>query len=309
MTSKLFIAPVMVALLGSATIVSAQMELASINGTVRDEAGQPLEGVVVKLKDVARGREFETKTDKGGRFVRRGLQAVDYEFTVEKPGYNPIKDSLKLAAGLEKRYDFKLVKAAPEGAAEFAKGVAAFNSGDNASAAKAFEETLAKAPNLPEVRINLALAYLRLGRAPDAVAQLEKARELAPDKPSVLFQLGEAYVEMKDFDKAIASIQQGLAKQPDLKDPVALDGTVTLGAVYFARGDNDSAIAQFQKAATANPRLPAPHIGLGKAYFSKGDVNRALAEFRTVVSSSPGTPEATEAQAFIQELEKTAPKQ
>ena len=258
MTSKSLIACVVVALVGSATIASAQMELASINGTVRDEAGQPLEGVVVKLKDATRGREFETKTDKSGRFVRRGLQAVDYEFTIEKPGYNPINDKLALSAGLEKRYDFKLVKSAPEGAAEFATGVAAFNSGDNAGAAKAFEATLAKAPNLPEVRINLALAYMRLGRPADAVAQLEKARELAPDKPSVLFQLGEAYVEMKDLDKAIASIQQGLAKQPDLKDPVALDGTVTLGAVYFAKGDNDAAIVQFQKAATANPKLPAP---------------------------------------------------
>ena len=105
-------ASLMVALLGSAAIVSAQMELGAIQGTVKDEQGQPIEGVTIKLKDVDRGREVELKTDKKGTFYRRGLQAVDYEFTVGKQGYNAINDHLKLSAGLEKRYDFKLVPSA-----------------------------------------------------------------------------------------------------------------------------------------------------------------------------------------------------
>lgn len=294
----------MVALLCSAAIVSAQMELGAIQGTVKDEQGQPLEGVSIKLRDVARGREVEVKTDKNGTFYRRGLQAVDYEFIVEKAGYNPIKDHLKLSAGLEKRYDFKLVKAAPEGAEEFARGIAAFNSGDATGAAAAFEESMKKAPDLPEIRVNLALAYLRLSRTADAVAQLEKARSMAPDKPSVLFQLGEAYVEMKDYDKAITTIEEGLRKAPNPSDPIVLDGVVTLGAVYFAKGDNDKAIAQFEKVLAIKADAPAPRLGLAKAQFSKGDAARALETFKQVVSTAPGTPEAAEAEAFVKELEK-----
>src|SRR5215510_16276644 len=166
-------APLVATLLGVATPISAQMELGTIQGTVKDEAGNPIEGAVIRITDSERGRAVEVKTDKKGTFYRRGLQAVDYDFIVEKPGYNPIKDHLRVSAGLEKRYDFKLVKGAPEGAEEFAKGVAAFNKGDNAAAAAAFEVSMQKAPNLPEVRVNLALAYLRMSRTADAVAQLE----------------------------------------------------------------------------------------------------------------------------------------
>jgi len=270
----LVIAGIAAALLGSAAGASAQMELGSVQGTIKDDAGQPIEGVTVTLKDAGRGREVQVKTDKGGKFYRRGLQAGNYELIVEKAGYNPIRDSLQVSAALEKRYDFKLVKAAPEGAEEFARGVAAFNRGDNQAAAQAFEESMKKAPDLPEVRVNLALAYFRLSRTADAVAQLEKARDLAPDKPSVMFQLGEAYVDMKEYDKAVAIIEQGLSKVPNVSDPMALEGIVTLGAVYFAKGDNDKAIASFEKALAAKPDAAAPRLGVAKAISAKATSTR-----------------------------------
>lgn len=292
------------ALVFSAAVASAQIELGVLQGTVQDEAGSPLADVTIRIRDVNRGREIVVKSDKSGRFYRRSLPAVEYEMVVEKKGYQPIRDKIRVNAGVDRRLEFKLARGAPEGAEEFARGVEAFKRGDNQAAAAAFEETLKKAPNLPEVRVNLALAYFRLSRTLDAVAQLEKAAELAPDNPSVLFQLGEAYIELKDLDEAIASFEKGLAKQPSLSDPLAFDATVTLGALYFAKGRNDDAIAQFEKALGVRPDAPAPRLGLGKAYFSKGDVDAALGSFKRVVSSAPATAEATEAAAFIKELEK-----
>lgn len=288
----------------SATPASGQMELAVMQGTVKDEAGRPLEDVTFRLRDTGRGREVVIKSDKSGRFYRRGLQAVEYELLVEKEGYQPIHDKVKLGAGTDRRFDFKLVKAAPEGAEEFAKGVEAFNRGDNQAAAQAFEAAVQKAPELPEVRVNLALTYLRVSRTADAVAQLEQAAALAPNEPRVLFQLGGAYIELKDLDKAIAALEKGLAKQPDLKETLAYEATVTLGAVYFAKGDNDKAMAEFEKALAVKPDAAAPKLGLGKVHFSKGNVDRALQLFQQVVASMPGSPEAAEAEAFIKELEK-----
>jgi len=93
-----------VAVLGAAHVASGQMELAVINGTVTDEAGAPLEGVSLRLKDVERGAEIIFKSDKDGRFYRRGLKAIEYEFVVEKAGYQPISNKLKLAAGIEKTH-------------------------------------------------------------------------------------------------------------------------------------------------------------------------------------------------------------
>jgi tetratricopeptide (TPR) repeat protein len=283
---------------------AGQMELAVMQGTVKDDAGRPLEGVTFRIKNVGRGRETTIKSDKDGKFYRRGLEAVEYELVVEKEGYQPINDKIKLTAGTDRRLDFKLVKAAPEGAGDFAKGVEAYNRGDHQAAVQAFEAAVQKAPDLPEVRVNLALAYFRLQRTADAVAQLEKAAALAPDSPRVQFQLGGAYIEMQALDKAMTAFEKGLAKQADPADPLVWEATTTLGAVYFAKGENDKAIAQFERALAAKPNAAGPMLGLGKAHFSKGDVTKALELFQKVVASAPGTPEAAEAEAFIKELKK-----
>lgn len=295
------------ALLCSAPAAFSQIELGVIQGVVTDEAGTPLDDVTFRIRDTGRGREFTIKSDKSGRFYRRGLPAVEYEITVEKEGYQPIHDKVRLNAGVDRRFSFKLVRAAPPGAEEFAQGVEAFGRGDHATAAKAFEAAVDKAPDLPEVRVNLAMAYLRLQRTADAVAQIEKAATLSSEVPSVLFQLGGVYVEANELDKAAAAFEKGLAKQPDLNDALAYDATVTLGAVYFAKGRNDQAMAQFEKALGARPNAPAPTLGLAKVYFSKGDAATALELFRLVVASAPGTPEATEAGAFVTALSKGPP--
>ncbi|MBZ5556929.1 MAG: tetratricopeptide repeat protein [Acidobacteriia bacterium] len=293
------------ALLLSAAVAAGQMELAVITGIVTDEAGAPLEGVTFRLQDTNQGREIVFKSDKDGRFYRRGLKALDYQFVVEKDGYQPIQNHLKLNAGMDKRFNFKLVKAAPVGSEEFVKGVAAFNAGDNQGAVTAFEAAARKAPDSPEIKVNLALAYLRAGRSSDAVSELEKAAAMAPGKPQVLFQLGGAYVDAKMNDKAIAAFEAGLAKQPDLANPLSYEATITLGAVYFAAGRIDPAITRFTAALAAKPDAPAPKLGLAKCLFNKGDTDRALQLMEQVVASSPGTPEAAEAEQFLTAIKKT----
>lgn len=296
-----------VALLGGATAVFGQMDLAVIQGTVVDERdGTPLADVSIRLQDLERGRETVVKTDKNGRFYRRGLQAVPYALSVEKEGYQPIKDRLDLKTGVENRFNFKLAKSAPVGAVEFQQGVAAYNKGDYQAAATAFEAAVQKQPTIADLYVNLALAYYQLKRTDEAVAQLEKAASLAGNDPKILYQLGSAYVDMQRYDQAVTAFEKGLAGNPDLaKDPLALEATSTLGAVYFAQGDNAKAEAQFQKALAAKPGAAGATLGMAKVHFSKGEVDKALALFEQVVASHPGTPEATQAEVFIKELRKT----
>jgi tetratricopeptide (TPR) repeat protein len=298
-----------VALLGSATVVFGQMELAVIQGTVVDDQdGNPLPDVTIRMQDLQRGRETVVKTDKSGRFYRRGMQAVDYEITVQAEGYQPIQDKIDLKAGVDNRFTFRLAKAAPLGAEEFQQGVAAFNKGDFQAAANAFQKAIQKAPTIPDLYVNLALAYFRLDRTAEAATQLEKAASLASDDPKIQYQLGSAYVDMQNYDQAIAAFEKGLATNPDLAtDPLALEATSTLGAVYFAQGDNEKAEALFQKALAAKPGAAGATLGMAKVHFSKGNVKQALQLFEQVVATHPGTPEATQAEAFIKELRKSKP--
>jgi tetratricopeptide (TPR) repeat protein len=287
--------------------VVAQIETGVMQGIVRDEEGKPLEGVIFRITDLERGTSYEVKSDRNGRFYRRGLRATDYAIAVEMKGYNPINDKLSLNAGVDRRFDFKLVRAAPEGAEEFAMGVAAFNKGDFEGAVTAFEMAVQKAPDLPEVRVNLAIAYLRLKRTADAVAELERASAISQGDPRLLFQLGGAYLEFNQLDKAAEALEKGLAtSKPD--SPDVYDATVTLGAVYFAKGDNDKSEAQFQKAVAARPDALTPKLGLGKVHASKGEMDQALRLFREVLAAAPaGSPDAAEADAFIKEFESAAP--
>jgi tetratricopeptide (TPR) repeat protein len=280
------------------------MELAVIVGHIKDEAGQPLEDVKVILRDQERGREVSLKTDKEGRFYRRGLQAGVYNIVVEKAGYQPIDDKLTLTAGTDRRFDFKLARATPEGAVEFTNAVAAYNKGNFEEAAKGFEAAIAKA-DLPEIRVNLALAYMRMNRTADAVAQLEKAASMAPNDPKVQFQLGGAYIDMKQFDKAIAAFEGGLA-MPGLApaDPVVYEAQISLASLYFAEGRIDDARGTYEKALAANPTGAAAKLGLGKVAFNKGDVDKALELFKEVVAMAPGSPQAAEAEGFITALTK-----
>lgn len=287
--------------------VSAQMELAVLVGTVKDEAGVPLADVTFRLKDLERGREVVVRSDKSGKFYRRGLQAVEYDLTVEKEGYQPINDRIKLTAGTDRRLDFKLAKSAPAGAGEFVEGVAAFNKGDTAAAIAAFEAAVQKAPTLAEVRVNLALAYLQAKRVPDAVAQLEEASRLAPDDARIAFQLGGAYIDAKDMARAATAFERGLAKAPSPPDAITLEAMVALGDVYFAKGDVELAATQYQKVLAAKPDSASAKIGQGKVYASKGDLEKALALFRDVSAAAPGSPEAAQAEAFIKALQNTKP--
>lgn len=293
-----------VALLCGATPSVAQMELGVIKGRVVDDAGQPLAGVAIKLVNVDRGREVTLTTGKDGRFYRRGLQAVEYELSVTKDGYQPVNDKVKLVAGTDRDFDFTLAKAAAGGTKEFQEGVAAYNAKDFAGAATKFEAAIAQNPAVAPLHMNLALAYLALKRDADAAASLEKAAALAPAEPAIQFQLGSVYVDMQAYDKAVPALEKGLSIKGDLKDPLAAEAASTLGAVYFAQGKVAEAEARFQRVLAAVPGNAGATLGMAKVVFSKGDAAKALELFEQVVAAHPGTPEAAQAATFIKELKK-----
>ena len=289
----------------SAVPVIAQMELGVIKGRVLDDAGQPLEGVKIRLVNVDRGREVVLTSGKDGRFYRRGLQAVEYAMTVEREGYQPITDTVKLVAGTDRNFDFTLAKAAAGGSKEFQAGVSAFNAGNFEQAVTQFQAAIAQAPAVPALHVNLALALFRLNRSAEAVASLEKAAELGPNEAPIHYQLGSAYVDLQAYDKAVAALTKGLAARPDLtKDPLAAEATATLGAVYFAQGKVAEAEAEFQRVLAATPKNASATLGMAKVHFSRAEVPKALELFERVVAEHPGTPEATQAATFLKELRK-----
>lgn len=77
---------------------------ATIKGKVIDTSPdlKPIEGVTVKIENVAVGQEYIVTTDKNGYFEKTGLQAGRYTLSYSKKGYSDrIGKSKVVAAGGE----------------------------------------------------------------------------------------------------------------------------------------------------------------------------------------------------------------
>lgn len=281
----------------------AQLEMGIFRGTVENEQGKPVPGARFRLRDLGRGGEMIVESDGRGNFYRRSLQPGEYELVVEKEGYQPLRDRLVLKPGDETRLKFRLVASETPAEAAFKRGTEAFNVGEYAKAATAFEEVVRLAPGSPEAHTNLGLVYVRLTRLEDGLEQLEQAAALNPNEPRRQFQLAAAYVEAREGDKAIALLEKGLPLDLPLSDEVAREAAATLASLYFSKGDVERAIATYERVLAAQPESTPALLGLGKCYFNKGDVPRALGYFRQVLQVAPDSSEATEAPAFIKELE------
>ena len=280
---------------GSPTAGSrAQMELAVMQGTVTDEAGQPLDGVTIRIRDPERGRDIVVKSDKDGRFYRRGLQAVEYEMVVEKEGYQPINDKVRLTAGTDRRFDFKLAKAAPAGAGSSPTAWRRSTRATSPRRRKRSRRPWRRRRTCPSLR---GQPGARLFAAVAAAPRPSPARTGGGARPrrddrDLQFQLGRAYVDMKDLDKAMAAFEPGSGEATGPEGSARLrGGGHARRGVLRAKARRQGRRA-FEKALAAAPRQPRPTLGLAKVHVSKGEVDKALALFDRVVAAPPGTPEA-----------------
>jgi hypothetical protein len=76
-----------VLILGSAPLAAAQETTATIIGTVSDQSGGVLPGVVVTLRHVRTGRSFEATTGAEGHYLATLLPIGDYEITYSLSGF------------------------------------------------------------------------------------------------------------------------------------------------------------------------------------------------------------------------------
>jgi tetratricopeptide (TPR) repeat protein len=152
---------------------------------------------------------------------------------------------------------------------------------------------------LPQVRLNLALAYYKAGKLPQAVEEFTRARQDMPTelRPSLL--LADCYLRLGENKKVIevlSPIQQ--ANQDDLAIVYMLgtalvrDGQADKGQVLIDRilkngdsaearllmgttklmvNDFSGALVDLQKAVELNPNLPDGYAYYGAALLATGD--------------------------------------
>jgi putative PEP-CTERM system TPR-repeat lipoprotein len=147
-----------------------------------------------------------------------------------------------------------------------------------------------------ELKNQLALAYLNLGRIPDAVAALDDAMRTAPTFQLALETRARLEAARGDVATAKGMVETLLKRRPD--DAAAW---VLRGDVLYLGNDADKATARgaYEKALTIRPDLVAAHAGLLTMQLSAGDIEAARRQLEALKAVQPSHPQTQFFEALL----------
>jgi tetratricopeptide (TPR) repeat protein len=301
--------------------LAAQQDMGKgrITGTVSDENGAPLEGVLVVAQSTRSETKLEGRSDDKGRFAIAGLGTGMWRVTASLEGYRsasldlnvrqlsqnpPVSFTLKKLSGMA------AFAADKEGLALFEQGNALLSQGDYDGALRIFEGFAAKHPEVYQAHLNIGTCYLKKEELDKAEAEfkfvldkvIETQGDLKKDAAASLRAstgLGEVYLRRGDFDSA----QKYLAQAVDIS-PQDEAAAYNVGELLFSNQKIDEAIHYLELATQIKKDWPKPYLKLGYVYLNKGDFAKAMENFNTFLSLDPENPEAGQVKTIIETLEK-----
>ena len=178
-----------------------------------------------------------------------------------------------------------------------------------------WKDTVAKSPNKPRARNNLALAYYDSGFFDEALKENKVSLTLKSD-PGIHVNIGNIYLKqnlieagIKEFGEAIAiksdseKAYNGLCKSNYLlkRFPEALKACGTavrlkpdyaeaynlMGMIYFDQSELEAALKMFNFAISLKPDFAVAHNNAGNVYYGMKSYDAALKEYQIVSSLDP----------------------
>lgn len=177
-----------------------------------------------------------------------------------------------------------------------------------------YERALKLQP-LPQIRLNLALAYYKAGKVALAVENLKKVHEEMPDDVRPVMLLADCYLRLGENKKVIELLDP---LQPTHGDDLAFvymlgtalvrDGQVARGQVIIDKilkngdsaearllmgttkmmvHDDPGALVDLQKAVELNPSLPDVYAYYGLALLANANPDKAYDAFRRALEKDP----------------------
>jgi TolA-binding protein len=167
---------------------------------------------------------------------------------------------------------------------EFAKGVVAFSRGDLPQAEKRFQAVLQQRPDHPQATYYLGQAALGLKKYDAAVELFERAIKLQPGNQAIRLDLALALVRLARFETA----ESALAKVADsLSDRASFQ--YYLGFCRYRLGRYRQAIKPLRRARDLDQGFKAAAgYYLGLAHFKLGEQEEASRQFRQVAAGKKG---------------------
>lgn len=165
-------------------------------------------------------------------------------------------------------------------------GNVAIEEGKYAEAVKLLSESLIYADNAV-TRTNLAVAYQRLNRLDEAIAEARRATELDPKYAFAHYILGNIYYTNGDYQSALPELERVLVLAPDF------DAAQALGLTYLHLKRPERAKLLFEELQLAGGKeTPELHIMFGQAYEQTNYPLEAEREFKRALELNPKHPRA-----------------
>jgi len=314
MMKRVYVAASLVAGLLLAPTAGWAQSTGAVRGRVLDDKGQPLPDAVVSL-DYQGGvtRKFDTKTNKKGEFTQVGLVPGGYRITASKPGFQGTYVDTRVGLGEPTQLpDMKLSSMAAAQAAAgadadkanavlremFAKANQLSAEGKSDEAIAAYQEVLAKNPQVAEAHFNIGYLQSQKKDWAAAEASYKKALEVRPAYAEAMSALARVYQDSGQAAKAAELLAKAATDNPT-------DAKVqfNLGVFYLNSGRAEEAAAAFNKAKEIDPASPEVYYYLGTLAVGQNKIPEAIASLEKYLSLNPSNAQnVATAQGLLQAL-------
>ena len=134
-----------------------------------------------------------------------------------------------------------------------------------------YETMLKVTPNDAELHDDVALLYLGMGFAANAVRHFEASTALKPESAAARFNLGTALTMAGSLDQAASAFEEALALRPDYAQ-----ARNNLGRVRLEQRKVEEALRNFREAVRIDPGNPQAWFNMSEAYAVNQQWNDAL---------------------------------
>jgi tetratricopeptide (TPR) repeat protein len=124
---------------------------------------------------------------------------------------------------------------------------------------------------MPDLHLELASTYLRLGRVQEALRESQAALATNPKDIRSYDVLGTIYAVMHDYDKALDALSRALALEPE-----SIRTHIARAQVYELQGNLDQAEGAYRAAIQADPKSLAPRLALVRSLLRRQQWGSAI---------------------------------
>ena len=281
----------------------------AIKGFVKDaKTGEVIaKAKIVLVYSKSASMRYELQTDKKGHYYKGALTPGYYKVTVEKEGFLPISQTIRVRLATTLQEDFKLdtmestipesKSTIPESVNSAKKAMKLFEQDQNEDAIKEFSEVISDNQSNALFYFYRGWAQEKNGNIEAALEDYQKALELKPDFILPYSRSGLACAKQQSYEKASEFYQ----KSVELGDQ-DITTYYNYGVVLMNLGKSETAKPVFENLLSLDENYSDAYYHLGIIYIGQGDVTKATEFLQKFVDMDPENSNTPIAKKILESL-------